>query len=54
MFGALVAALVYSYWRGIVLAWLGNAAVVLGHVTAIALIAATPDYVVDPGLFVPA
>lgn len=54
VFGAPIAALVYSFWRGIVLAWLGNAAVVLGHAIAIALIAASPDYVLDPGFFVPA
>jgi hypothetical protein len=42
------------YWRGIVLAWLGNAAVVLGHTTAFAFIAANPDYILDPGWSVPA
>lgn len=54
VFGAPIATLVYLNWRGIVLAWLGNAAVVLGHTTAFAFIAANPDYVVDPGFFVPA
>jgi len=53
VFGAPIAALVYSYWRGIVLAWLSNAAVFLGHTTAVALIAASPDYVTDPGFLVP-
>ena len=53
VFGAPVAVLVYLYWRGIVLAWLSNAAVFLGHTTAVALIAASPDYVLDPGFLVP-
>ncbi|ACM58248.1 hypothetical protein [Halorubrum lacusprofundi] len=53
VFGAPIAALVYLYWRGIVLAWLSNAVVFLGHTTAIAFIAASPDYVADPGFLVP-
>lgn len=54
VFGAPIAAFVYWRWRTIVLAWLGNAAVVLGHAAANWFLTATPDYVVDPGFFVPA
>ena len=54
VFGTPIATLVYLYWRGIVLAWLGNAAVVLGHTTAFAFIAANPDYIIDPSWSVPA
>ncbi|WP_435126617.1 hypothetical protein [Halobaculum sp. D14] len=54
VFGVPVAALVYFHWRGVALAWLGDAAVVLGHSAAIAVIRADLDYVADPGLLVPA
>ncbi|OYR64660.1 hypothetical protein DJ83_00105 [Halorubrum ezzemoulense] len=54
VFGAPIAALVYWYRGGIALAWLGDAAAVLGHATAIAFIADSPDYVLDPAFFVPA
>ncbi|GAD52209.1 hypothetical protein MBEHAL_0969 [Halarchaeum acidiphilum MH1-52-1] len=54
VFGVPVAALVYSRWRALALAWLSDAAVVFGHAAAIALVRADLDYVADPGLLVPA
>ena len=54
VFGSLIAAIVYWRWRTVGLAWLGNAAVVLGHAAGKAIIGAAPDYVLDPGFFVPA
>ena len=54
VFGAPVAAVVYLCSHGIVLAWLGNAAVVLGYSVAFVLTGAPLDYVLDPVFFVPA
>lgn len=54
VFGAPVAAVVYLRSHGIVLAWLGNAAVVLGYSVAFVLTGAPLDYVLDPVFFVPA
>jgi len=54
VFGAPAAAVVYLYSRGIVLAWLGDAAVVLGYSVAFVLTGASLDYVLDPVFFVPA
>jgi hypothetical protein len=54
VFGAPVAAVAYFYSRGIVLAWLGDAAVVLGYSVAFVSTGASLDYVLDPVFFVPA
>lgn len=54
VFGVPIAALVYSHWRGVALAWLGDAVVVLGHAAAIAVVRDNIEYVVDPGYLVPA
>jgi hypothetical protein len=54
VFGYPVAVIVYLLYRGIALAWLGNAAVVFGHSVAWVLMFGAIDYVVDPFFFVPA